>query len=284
MCCWTRYLWVCFLSFSECTQTYTKTEIQTDTQIDIVSGEENSISDIESSEGSPRSYIVTRQESKDMSCSVVRTEDCETMFFHPVDSEWQKDKVEMLGLKVKTPIPSSNSATVSRLTVPQHLVSIREDGNCFFRAVSHILTGNQREHKTVRKMIYRFMIENDSAFSKLANCPNYAESVSMNKDGEWATEIEIFATATMLATDMCVYSPCGHDAVGKTIYKWLTYRPLRNVSPLEGVKQLRNSSKWLTYKQVENVVSPDNYRKHRKAIYLSNIDDHYIPVYRLGNS
>ena len=267
-----------FFIFSECTKTDTKT--------DGDSGEEDniSISDIETSEGSPSSSVVTRHESKDVSCSVVRTEDCETMLFHPVDDVWQREKVEMLGLKVKTPIPQSNSATVSRLTVPQDLVSIRKDGNCFFRAVSHILTGNQREHKTVRKMIYRFMIENDSAFSKLANCPNYAESVSMNKDGEWATEIEIFATATMLATDMCVYSPCGHDAVGKTIYKWLTYRPLRNVSPLEGVRQLRNASKWLTYKQVENVVSPENYRQHRKAIYLSNIDDHYIPVYRLGNS
>ena len=240
----------------------------------------SSISYMETSE-SPSS-VVTRQESADIIFSVVKTDDAETMYFHPVDREWQEEKADMLGLKVKTVIPPSPSGTVSRLEAPDESVSIRKDGNCYFRAICHLLTGNQREHKTVRQLIYRYMVENDDEISKLADCPNYTQSVSMNKDGVWATEIEIFATATMLATDVCVYSPCGHDTVGDTIYKWLTYTPLRNVSPLEGVRQLRNTNKWLTYKQVQDVVSPDSYRKHRKAIYLSNVADHYVPVYRLG--
>ena len=260
------------------------TDRQTDTQIGaVIEGEgTDTVSDVESERSC--SSVASFQESENVGFSIVKTEGDETMLFHPVDSEWQREKAELLGINVKTPIPQCESCTIPRSTVPKEVVNIRKDGNCFFRAISHILTGNQREHKLVRQMIYKFMIENDSVFSKLANCPNYADSVSMNIDGEWATEIEIFATATMLATDLCVYSPCGHDTRGKTIYKWLTYRPLRNVPPLEGVRRLRNASKWLTYKHIEHNTSTESYRKHRKTIYLSNIDDHYIPIYRLDDS
>lgn len=193
----------------------------------------------------------------DPSCSVVRADIVEEMYFNPVDAAWQREKAATLELKMSYEIPLAASGKTSVLEPPTDQVPIREDGNCFFRAVSHILTGNQRWHKMVRQRIYKFLSENDKEFSKLTECSSYADSSSMNEDGVWATDVEILALASMLATDVCVYSPCGLDAASNVVYKWLTYKPLPKVSPIAV------------------------FRKSRKAIYLSNMADHYVPVYRI---
>ena len=193
----------------------------------------------------------------DPSCSVVRADIVEEMYFNPVDADWQQEKAATLGLKMSYKIPLAASGKASVLEPPTDQVPIREDGNCFFRAISHILTGNQRWHKMIRQIIYKFLSENDKEFSKLTECSSYADSSSMNQDGVWATDVEILALASMLATDVCVYSPCGLDAASNVVYKWLTYKPLPNVSPVT------------------------EFRKSTKTIYLSNMADHYVPVYRI---
>ena len=76
--------------------------------------------------------------------------------------------------------------------------------------------------------------------------------------GTWATEVEILATASMLATNICVYSPYGRDSANNKVYKWITYRPLYGLNPVNGLRQ------------------------SRKTIYITNMSDHYAPVYNIS--
>ena len=46
----------------------------------------------------------------------------------------------------------------------------------------------------------------------------------MENQGVWATEVEIFATATMLQTAICVYTSAGPD------HKWLKFLPKGELS------------------------------------------------------
>jgi hypothetical protein len=113
-----------------------------------------------------------------------------------------------------------------------------------------VITGTQSEHKHLRTVLVNYMAANNEAFSKVAHCQDYASSSNMDISGEWATEVEVFALASLLATPVCVFSPCGVN-----IFKWLTYEPISNIKPLT---ELVTSS---------------------KKMYITNQYAHFDPVY-----
>ena len=174
--------------------------------------------------------------------------------FTPVGPNWQKDPAAALKLRVSTKLKESPETSISVYDPPIKTVPIREDGNCLFRTISYFITGGQQEHLHSRKTVVEFMNKHNESFSNTANCPNYATSSDMINPGEWGTEVEIYAFATLLSAPVYVYGPSGRDNVSNTIYKWLKYEPLKDVNSHLNLLPL-----------TEN-------------IYIRNMGSHFVPV------
>ena len=183
--------------------------------------------------------------------------------FEPVAALWQKSRAKALDFdldNIRRYLASSKPFFISVLEPPQTSASIRGDGNCYFRCLSHILTGTQSYHKYLRQAVTAYILEHHDFFSEFSGSRHrdgYLRSSRMHEEGTWATEIEIIATASMLATDICVFSPCSRDKADNVIYKWLIYRAQGALRPLGRL------------------------RKVRAKMYISNEHDHYTPVYEV---
>ena len=179
------------------------------------------------------------------------------MDFNPVGAMWQRMRAKAVGLQVSLSIPIGHHRTVPLTKPPASNIRIVGDGNCFFRSLSHILIGTEYQYRYLRCVISRFIARNNAIFSDLAGVEDYAVTSGMKWKGTWASEVEIMATATLLATDICVYSPYSRDVRGRDTYKWLTYTAVDDIEPLV------------------------QFSKTTAKIYLSNINYHYQPVYQI---
>lgn len=78
---------------------------------------------------------------------------------------------------------------------------MQADGNCFFRAISEALYGQQDDHQEIRDTLINFIVSNKDVFVKFI--PSTAESIDkhlqrMQQKGTWATHLEIFAATSLL--------------------------------------------------------------------------------------
>ena len=145
--------------------------------------------------------------------------------YNPVQTDWQRATCRALGLQ----FVRSSGTRFRGPNVPlkrpnfQTCISIRGDGNCFFRAIAHAITGSQQRHKQLRAMIidhmrtYSFLFvhclnvnEYDiDASDTLATIDSYLRNTQMARDRTWATEIEIYAMAYLLRTSIFLFNdPC----------------------------------------------------------------------------
>ena len=94
------------------------------------------------------------------------------------------------------------------------------DGNCFFRAISYLLLGQEVKHDVIRARIVDFIMDTNN-FNKLRSYipqhyPNgevYIQGEAMVNLTTWATEVELFACAQL----------CGKDIVCYSHNRWLRY-------------------------------------------------------------
>lgn len=99
-------------------------------------------------------------------------------------------------------ITNVKNATVPRaidilpLGQPCKRTAIKGDGNCFFRAISQVLSGTEDNHETIRAALVSEM--------RLTNA-EYVQESGMDRVGVWATEVEIEALAAMLSTRIYTY-------------------------------------------------------------------------------
>ncbi|VDN31625.1 unnamed protein product [Gongylonema pulchrum] len=96
---------------------------------------------------------------------------------------------------------------------------IEADGNCLFRSVAFCLAGSDDEHIAVRQSVAKFEKKYDDQFREIKNMTGRAWKKHLSgiaTEGKWATEVEIFALASLLEADIWTYL----DG------KWLRYRPL----------------------------------------------------------
>ena len=79
------------------------------------------------------------------------------------------------------------------------------DGNCFYRAVSVSLYGDQNNYSTLRKSIANFIVsmQTGTSFADFESLRQLAANVS--KDGTWAGEDVIVVTANYLQRQIHVY-------------------------------------------------------------------------------
>lgn len=145
------------------------------------------------------------------------------------------------------------------------------DGNCYFRCISLALFGHETYHKDVRNRVVNFMIEHGSVFANLLpRGTHFFDHIMrmLSTSGErssWATEIEIFATATLLQCPIYVWCKYGQEM------RWVRYQP-RFVIPNYGP-----GHSYITIINIENIhfmlaVPPDSecYCQHPPPVLESD--------------
>ncbi|XP_062602076.1 uncharacterized protein LOC134263711 [Saccostrea cucullata] len=108
---------------------------------------------------------------------------------------------------------NSDNIQCSRTNIrePRSEKNILGDGNCFFRAVSFSLTNSEDFHSAMRNAVCEHMMRNRELFKPFLKdgvdtVENHLSSTQMLQEGTWATEVEIFATAHLLNTDIYTFS------------------------------------------------------------------------------
>ena len=99
------------------------------------------------------------------------------------------------------------------------------DGNCFFRAISYLLLGQEVKHDVIRARIIDYIMDQNN-FDKLRSYipqhyPSgeaYIQGKAMADLTTWATEVELFACAQL----------CGKDIVCYSHSRWLMYHTSGN--------------------------------------------------------
>lgn len=131
--------------------------------------------------------------------------------FIPMNSSLKKDLCKTLNI----PYISLNDYVAiqcfsSNMTSPSQEKQILGDGNCFLRAVSFSLTNSEDFLSIVRNLVCQHMMENKDLLEPFLNSvqsiDDYLDSSQMSQGETWATEVEIFATAHLLNTDIYTYS------------------------------------------------------------------------------
>ena len=172
--------------------------------------------------------------------------------FDSVNDEWQQSRSSVMDLKVSRELKISPSAPGSTVTTaPATTVSIRGDGNCFWRAISYLLTGAQSDHGKLRATVCDWIDNHRNAVKNLSNLDDYIEQSNMRSLGVFATEIELFCTASLLNTSIWTYSPFGKEGEEQR-YIWQEHSPIKGTH--------------------------SHFAQSRKAIYLKNTHEHFEPV------
>ena len=90
---------------------------------------------------------------------------------------------------------------------PRGIVPITPDGNCFFRAVSVVVTGSQEFHLRLRDLLVEFMSRSSTVAGYLRHqeVEKSSHLKNMQRPGVWATDAELFAAALFLETDIFTF-------------------------------------------------------------------------------
>jgi OTU-like cysteine protease len=92
-----------------------------------------------------------------------------------------------------------------------HTTEVISDGNCFFRSVSVSLYGSQLRHTELRKSVAEHVLLNyEHIFASAGVTSGDGEAArkcaeSISKDGTWAAEDAILATADYLQRDIIIF-------------------------------------------------------------------------------
>ena len=111
----------------------------------------------------------------------------------------------------------------------RRVIKIKQDGNCFYSAISFQLFGTQDQDIAVRNVIYRTITLNKNAFKPYlipsSNIKTIEDLCQQNwKPGVWATQVEAIAAATVFCVPIFFISPSTEQM------KWNVIHPLNNSS------------------------------------------------------
>ena len=131
--------------------------------------------------------------------------------YNPVDEDWRQRTCRVLGLRYEGPNGVTPGGTEVCLTKPVSLKRIAGDGNCFYRSISFIITGSQSQRLAVRQAIVDQMriIGDRLIGDPTIGIERYIQSNKVERNGSWATEVEIYALSHLLRT--CIYSYIVHN-------------------------------------------------------------------------
>lgn len=100
---------------------------------------------------------------------------------------------------------------------------IRGDGNCYFRALSKEMYGNEDYHAEWRQAVCDVIARNPNVFAQYIDGGDVATHVKQMRElGTWATTCEIYATSTLLERLVYVLAPTPNL---RNEYHWLLFSP-----------------------------------------------------------
>ena len=99
------------------------------------------------------------------------------------------------------------------------VIHILDDGNCLFRALPYAVSGRQVYHTQMRAQVINHMyhIEHFLLPHMNRSLNSYLANSHMTRNGVSGTDIEIFSAASLLSTDIFVYTQFGET------HKWLKF-------------------------------------------------------------
>ena len=143
----------------------------------------------------------------------------QTFPFYPLDMAGQQQACNLLKINYhKKNVVSAGGLDIP-LAAPDRstLVDTVGDGSCMFRAMSVIITGNQRQHIAIRRAIVNYLCDNEQLFinkvwlfdMQYPNMDAYVEAKQMRRHG-WGSQLELFALAHMLQRRVFTYTLHGN--------------------------------------------------------------------------
>lgn len=150
--------------------------------------------------------------------------------FSPPTEEWQVRTARKLNIRVEKYLRYGNDKYLYQNSTPKHTIRIVPDGNCFFRAISMLISGTEDNHMTVREALTKHVADHSDIYRTFLESRGGMNTYvqSMRRSREWATDTEIFAAATLLNT---IFEVCTEfrTNTGKE-YHWQTFHPLKDSS------------------------------------------------------
>lgn len=174
--------------------------------------------------------------------------------FTPPSEDWQRKTGRKLNIGVERFLRYGRDKYLYQDSTPKQTIPIVPDGNCFFRAISMLITGVEDNHMAVREALTKHVADHSDIYRTFLESRGGMNTYvqSMRRSREWATDTEIFAAATLLNTIFEVCTECRTNN-GRE-YHWQTFNPLK-----------------------DNSVS-------LPKVYISHKDDHFEPILDIENS
>ena len=160
--------------------------------------------------------------------SVVVMDNGQSFLFKPVHANSQRFLCSLVNTCVIIEHKFVHGKDIRNLNTPSKIFKIKGDGNCFFRALSYIITGRQTYHVVLRKKIIDHMriIENLLQPHLSSSLSDYLNNSQVANESVWATDVEIFSACSLLETDIYVYTKVGQGC------KWQKFsKSMLNESP-----------------------------------------------------
>ena len=154
---------------------------------------------------------------------VVVSEHFRPMNYVPVDEIWQRSICNAFGWKFTAPSRGravNNLYGINCKTAPKTPTYIEGDGNCWFRAIALIATGDQENYMQVKNSVIEFMWANIEILQKtfedmpyyrdiynIRFSPQFAREVILlhSRPDEWVKNVVMEMTAVMLNTRFYLY-------------------------------------------------------------------------------
>ena len=107
------------------------------------------------------------------------------------------------------PIPSTKSYKSLEIALGEQrrIDHIKPDGNCLFRSLLKELLGHEKFHHIVQQVIVEFIKGNKHKFRAYITEESVESHCKQLENlGEWGTQAEIFAAATLLKVQISIYT------------------------------------------------------------------------------
>ena len=210
-----------------------------------------------SSDNEPEGTIIVTNSNLNSPANDVETNpgpnvDSATCMFTPCDEGSQKFMCSITNL----PLAVKHCLKPSKLLgKPSKLIHILGDGNCLFRALSYAVSGRQVYHTQMRAQIINHMYHIEHFLLPHTNrsLNSYLANSHMTRNGVWGTDIEIFSAASLLSTDIFVYTQFGET------HKWLKFSRtmIGGKKPANSCSIYLNHSNRIHYDVVQDVCVTD---------------------------
>ena len=123
--------------------------------------------------------------------------------FLPVNEIWQRQMCELFKIDLHNVLQVLSAEIAG---TPSLTRTIRGDGNCFYRAISYLISGTEEHHNIVRVFLLQHMLQIREIVREPLGINDMQEYVNQHGLRAWASEKEIFMMAHLLKTDiMCLF-------------------------------------------------------------------------------